>query len=121
MEKALYNVKISIDLLDYILHVKNAFAQQNVVVGVTKYLENNKQANSGVKFVTKHVLQIAIVSAHIEFSMRVIARTIGVHVKNISSAILQCNVIDSTSSFLWSLYVREKISDGIFLIIKNNV
>jgi hypothetical protein len=51
MVKALYNVKISKNLLDYILPVKNAFAQQNAVVGVTKYLENNKQANSGVKFV----------------------------------------------------------------------
>jgi hypothetical protein len=39
MEKTLSNVKISKDLLDYILHVKDALAQQEVVIGITKVLE----------------------------------------------------------------------------------
>jgi len=39
MEKTLSNVKISKDLPDYILHVKDALAQQEVVIGITKVLE----------------------------------------------------------------------------------
>jgi hypothetical protein len=39
MDKALSNVKIYKDLPNYILHVKDALAQQKVVVGVTKVLE----------------------------------------------------------------------------------
>jgi len=88
MEKALSNVKISKNLPNYILPVKDALAQQEVVTGVTKVLEENKQVNSGVKLATKHDLLIAIVNARTESSKKVIARTIGVHVKNISSAIL---------------------------------
>jgi hypothetical protein len=121
MEKVLSNVKISKDLPDYILHVKDALAQQEVVAGVIKVLEDNKQVNSGVKLVTKHALLTVIMNAHTESSKKVIAKIIGVHVKNISSAILRCNVIDSTSDFLWSLYVKPKKSNGIFLIVKNVV
>jgi len=48
-------------------------------------------------------------------------RTIGVHVRNISGAILWHNVIDSIGDFLWSLFVKEKKSNGIFFIVKNVV
>jgi hypothetical protein len=48
-------------------------------------------------------------------------RTIGVHVKNILGAILWHNVIDSIGDFLWSLFVKEKKSNGIFFIVKNVV
>jgi hypothetical protein len=61
------------------------------------------------------------VNARIEFSKRVMTRTIGVHVRNISGAILWHNVIDSIGDFLWSLSVKEKKSNGIFFIVKNVV
>jgi hypothetical protein len=92
-----------------------------VVAIVIKVLEGNKQVDSGLQLATKHALLIAIVSAHIEFSKRVIAKTIGVHVRNILSAILWQTVINSIGSFLWSLFMREKKSDGIFFIVKNVV
>lgn len=121
MEKTLSNVKISKDLPDYILHVKDALAQQEVVIGITKVLEQNKQVNNGVNLTTKHVLLIVIVNARIESSKKVMTRTIGVHVRNISGAILWHNVIDSIGDFLWSLFVKEKKSNGIFFIVKNVV
>jgi hypothetical protein len=92
-----------------------------MVVRVTKVLKENKQADSGVKLATKHVLLTVIVNAHIESSKRVIARTIGVRVRNISSVILQHNVIDSIGGFLWSLSMKEKKSNGILFIAKNVV
>lgn len=121
MEKTLSNVKISKDLPDYILHVKDALAQQEVVIGITKVLEQNKQVNNGVNLTTKHVLLTVIVNARIESSKKVMTRTIGVHVRNISGAILWHNVIDSIGDFLWSLFVKEKKSNGIFFIVKNVV
>ncbi len=96
IKKALCNVNFLKDLLDYILLVKDALAQQEVVARVIKALEEYKQANNGVKLAAKHVLLTPIVNAHTKSSRRVIARTIWVHVRNISSAILRRNVIDST-------------------------
>jgi hypothetical protein len=53
LKKASFHVKICKYLLDYILPFKLAIAQQEVLVGVSKVLEENKQANNGIKFATK--------------------------------------------------------------------
>ncbi len=53
LKKALFHVKIYKYLLDYILPSKLAIAQQEVLVGVSKSLKENKQANNGIKFATK--------------------------------------------------------------------
>jgi hypothetical protein len=53
IEEVLFHVKICKYLLDYILPFKLAIVQQEVLVGISKVLEENKQANNGIKFATK--------------------------------------------------------------------
>jgi hypothetical protein len=59
--------------LDYILPSKLAIAQQEVLVGVSKALKKNKQANNGIELVILNV----IFNAHKESSMRIVTKTLG--------------------------------------------
>jgi len=65
-----------------------------VLTRVSKGLEENKQANNDIKLATKHVILNATISVHKETSMKTVAKTLGVHVGNITSVVLCCTVID---------------------------
>jgi hypothetical protein len=85
LEKTLFHVKICKYFLDYILPFKLTITQQEVLVGVSKALEENKQqtmasslqqnkqVNNGIKLVILNVT----VSAHKESSMRTVTKTFG--------------------------------------------
>jgi hypothetical protein len=120
VKKTLFHVKICKYLPKYILPFKLAIAQQEVLAGVNKDVKENKQANSGIKLATKHVILNAIVSAHKEFSMITMAKTLTVCVKNIIGVVLCHKVIDQSRAFLWCLLVRKK-KNGILVQVRNVV
>jgi len=92
LKKALSHVKICKYLQIYILPFKLVIAQQEVLSRVNKVLKKHKQTNNDIKHATKHVILNTTVNAHKEFSMRIMAKTLGVHVKNITCVVLCCKM-----------------------------
>jgi predicted component of viral defense system (DUF524 family) len=121
LEKALSHVKICKYSPNYILRFKLTIAQQEVLAGANKALKENKQANSGIKLATKHVILNIVVSAHKESSMKTMAKTFGVHVKNITGVVLCHKVIDHSGAFLWCLSTKKKTTYGILVQVRNVV
>ncbi len=96
MERVLSHVKVCKNLLDYILPTKIAMVQQEILVGVNKALKENKQANIGPRLATKHVILTASMGAHNVSSIKGVAEALGVHVRNVLSAMLHHKVIDNS-------------------------
>ncbi len=63
MAKFLANPKIKVNTPNYILPTRLAIAQKEVIVGMNRSLEKNKQANFSAKLASKHVILLAIISA----------------------------------------------------------
>jgi hypothetical protein len=92
-----------------------------VFTRVSKALKEKKQINSDIKLATKHVILNAVVNAHKESSMRTMAKTLGVHVKNITCVVLRRKAIDQSKALLWRLLMRKKRTNGISVQVRNVV
>jgi hypothetical protein len=77
---------------------------------MTRSLQEIKQANSGAKLASKHV--ILSVSAGPISSMKNIAKVLGVHCQNIDIAMHRHNITSDTCDVLWSLFVKNRRTDG---------
>jgi hypothetical protein len=121
MAKAISHVKVHNDFLDYILLAKATIAQQKVLASVMKALDENQGSNSGVKLVAKHVLLIVVISAHNSSSTKDVAKTLGVHHRNVSAVISRKKLIDDNGFALWSLFVKKKRTDGLLELLKKTV
>ena len=117
LQYALSHHSIRRNLPNYILPFKEAIAQQEIVAGVTKAIEENKTSHSAITLATKHVLLTAAVSAHNQCSMRGVAKILDVHPRNVILAIARRRVIED-HCFHWAFTVRRKRSDGISELVK---
>ncbi len=79
MEKFLANPKIKVNGPNYVLPTRLAIAQKEVMEGMSKSLEEIKQANSSAKLASKYVIVLATISARPTSSMENIAKVLGVH------------------------------------------
>jgi hypothetical protein len=100
LKKTLPHVKMYKYLPNYILPFKLVIVQQEVLARVNKDVKENKQANNGIKRGTKHVILNATISAHKESSMKTMAKTFGVHVKNIICVVLHHKAINQSRVLL---------------------
>lgn len=102
MGKIFSHYKVKDNVLDYIMPPKVAIIQQEVIVGVSKALEENKLSNSKVWLATKHAFLTIVVSAHNKSSMYTIwdCKTFGIHLLNISNATMHHRVIDEFGGVL---------------------
>jgi len=85
--RVLFHNQVIIDLPDHILPFKLVIAEQEVITGFNKTLEENQVTNSSVKLTTKHTLLTTIVSVHTLSLVRIVAKTLGAHRRNIISVI----------------------------------
>jgi hypothetical protein len=86
-----------------------------------KALDENRGSNGGVKLVAKHVLWTIVVSAHSSSSTRDVAKTFGVHHRNVSAAISRRKLIDDNGFTLWSLSMRMKRTNGLPELMKKTI
>ena len=63
MQYALFHHSICRDLPNYVLPFKEVIAQQEIVAGISRAIEENKTSHSTITLATKHVLLIAAISA----------------------------------------------------------
>ena len=117
MQYVLSHTLVRRDLPEYILPVKEAMVQQEIVAGVTRALEENKTAASAINLATKHTILTAAVSAKAGSSFRGVAKVLDIHPRNLQSAVSRRVAIDD-GGFLWTLSVRKKRSDGLTEYVK---
>jgi hypothetical protein len=86
MERVLSIPNVNVNTLDYMLHVKLVVAQYKMLDGVSRSLEEAKQANSNTKLASKHCILATTISASPTSSIREIAKKLGVHHWNVANA-----------------------------------
>ncbi len=109
------------DLSNHILLAKFSIAQQEVIVGMAKGLDENKHVQCDVQLVTKHALLTTVISVHTTSLVRGVARAFGVFHKNIMGAISQRILMDANGFSLWSLSMKEKRIDRLLGLVKEAV
>ncbi len=71
-----------------------------------------------MKFATKHFLLTTAISVHSLFSIKAIAKTLGIYHRNVFGVILRWKFIDDNGKDLWSLTIKKKRANGLFDIVK---
>jgi len=102
LDKTISHAKVREFLLDHILPIKVAIAQQEILIGVMKALNENWNSTSSVQFATKHVILTVVISIHSSFSMWDVAKAFSIHHRNVLAAISRCKVMDDSGFALWS-------------------
>jgi hypothetical protein len=110
-----------VDLPNHILLVKFSIVQQKMIVGMAKALDENKHVQCDVQFVTKHVILTTAISAHTTSLVTGVARTFGVHHKNVMGAISRRMLMDANGFSLWSLFMRKESTNGLLGLVKEVV
>jgi hypothetical protein len=103
-----FTPKIRDDTLECVLPTKLAIAQQEVLVGMRRSLEEIKLVNYGAKLASKHCILEVIVNVRPTSSLKDTTRVLGVHPRNISSAMQRHIVSNDRGDALWSLSVTKK-------------
>jgi hypothetical protein len=101
-------VTVFVDSPNHILLAKFSIAQQEVIVGMAKGLDDNKHVQCDVQLVIKYATLTTAISAHSASLVRGVARALGVRHKNVMGTISWKMLMDANGFSLWSFSMRKK-------------
>ncbi len=118
MEKFIVNPKIKINAPNYVLPRRLAIAQKEDMEGMSKSLEEIKQANFSAKLASKHAIISTTISVWPTSFMRNIAKVLGVYPWNISIVMQRRKITSDASDVVWSSSIRKKRTNGCTIVAK---
>jgi hypothetical protein len=77
-----------------------------MIVEVAKILNENKKMKNNIQLAIKHAILITTINVHITSSIRGVARTFGVHHKNIMGVFSRMMLMDTLQEILYYITIQ---------------